>query len=789
MVPKTTNTSAQETLLNPTVDRYQPALTYLAHQALSEASLSRLFQKTVSLVANTLNIDYVRLWQFLSDGQTAKKVASIEKSQLIVSKSTEVLVVPSELKQVLGKNLVIVLTPENGTKDIVKLLPPVNSTTKSGLSVTIPGQDEPLGFIDAYTDKSRIFSDRDINFLEAVSHLLGTAIFRKRLENLLSIQTKILEGLATGTSLFEVYNNLCLLLEEQTPGSYCSILLYDPTDNKLKSGAAPSIPQDYAKALDGLIVREGAGSCGTAAFRGEQLFVVDIANDPLWADFRDFALGHGIGACWSTPFFAQNGDLLGTFAISHQVPTQPTAHHLQIIKTATHLASIANEAFRSTQELIDQAIYDNLTRLPNRAFFINELRGRIQSLEHLISWPEFAVLFLDVDNFKLINDTVGHSIGDQFLKVLSTRLKDLIGHKAILARLGGDEFAVLLEPLSCIGEAKSLAEEIQAAFSYPLLFEEQEVFVSVSIGIVQSSTNYQTPEEILRDADIAMYRAKANGKERSVVFDQTMRTEVLERVQLQAYLRQAVEKLTTTTESQFQLYYQPIVSLETGQISGFEALVRWFQPEKGLISPGVFIPLAEETGLIIPLGTWIFRQACMQLGKWQAQYPSAKDLVLSVNISCSQFYQVDLIEQIKEVLEKTPISPSCIKLEITESLLMDTNFASTHKLEQLKSLGINLSLDDFGTGYSCLSYLYQLPIDTLKIDRSFVQRLEEGETEIVRTIIALAHNLNMNVVAEGVETEKQKNSLKTLGCEFGQGYLFSKPVPPEIIETLLNCQI
>lgn len=441
----------------------------------------------------------------------------------------------------------------------------------------------------------------------------------------------------------------------------------------------------------------------------------------------------------------------------------------------THFVSVMREVTERKiveEQLRRNAFHDSLTGLPNRLLFMERLS---QTVERANEDPDyrFALLFLDLDRFKVINDSLGHMIGDQLLIAIARRLEGCLNKHDTVARLGGDEFTILLENIKNDTDAAKVAERVQKALSTPFNLSGHEVFTSASIGITLSSTDFDRPEDLLRGADIAMYRAKAQGKACHEVFDHDMHTHVVALMQLENDLRRAVER------QDFELYYQPIVALATGRIMGFEALVRWQHPEQGIISPAKFVPIAEETGLIIPLGQWVLREACRQLKQWQDEFSSEPPLTVSVNLSSRQFSQPSLINQIRQILVETGIDAHCLKLEITESAIMENTESAMDMLLQLKAMGIQLSVDDFGTGYSSLGYLYRFPMDVLKIDRSFVSRVDvDGEKlELVRTIITLAWNLGMDVVAEGVETTKQLAQLKALKCEYGQGFLFSKPLP------------
>jgi diguanylate cyclase (GGDEF)-like protein len=472
--------------------------------------------------------------------------------------------------------------------------------------------------------------------------------------------------------------------------------------------------------------------------------------------------------------------------------------------------------------------------LPNRALFVDRL-------EHVLSLKKrhkdylFAVLFLDLDRFKVVNDSLGHAIGDQLLVAIARRLEICLRNGDTVARLGGDEFVILLEDIQGINEATSIANRLQQKITSPMLLDGHEVFITASIGIAMSSLEYLEPTNLLRDADTAMYRAKGLGRSRYEVFNSSMHAHALQLLQLENDLRRAAESIAdrpreqderqeqfggskTSEDStirdlraksfqsplpplspspQFIIHYQPIVSIATNTITSFEALVRWQHPERGLVSPIEFIPIAEETGLIVPLGRWVLRTACHQIRQWQQLFPCNPPLSVSVNLSVKQFSQPDLIEYIDQVLEESHLEGSSLKLEITESVLIENSESVTAMLVELRTRNIHLCIDDFGTGYSSLSYLHRFPTNTLKIDRSFVSRMgvkfdiSKGEidpTEIVRSIVTLSHNLGMDVVAEGVEEASQLNLLKGLKCEYAQGYFFSKPIDSETAAVLIQQQ-
>jgi diguanylate cyclase (GGDEF)-like protein len=419
------------------------------------------------------------------------------------------------------------------------------------------------------------------------------------------------------------------------------------------------------------------------------------------------------------------------------------------------------------RQLLHDAFHDALTFLPNRSRFTELLRRSI-SRARLDSNYSFAMLFLDLDRFKVVNDSLGHAVGDQLLVAAARRLEQCVRPGDTVARLGGDEFTVLIDNTSSVNDATRVAERIMIELQRPFYLQGQDVFVSASIGIALSGTGYQIPDDLLRDADLAMYRAKANGKSRYEVFDQKMHAHAVALLQLETDLRLAIER------EEFRIMYQPVIAATTGRIAGVEALVRWEHPQRGLVSPDEFLHVAEETGLVVPMGNLVLREACRRMAEWRRHHPSTADVTISVNLSARQFSHPDLVARVTDALKTSGLPPRCLRLEFTESVLIEREGPVIDTFAQLHALGIRLDLDDFGTGYSSLGYLHRFDLDGLKIDRSFVSNIgPNGEgSEIVRTIVALANNLGMEVIAEGVETPEQLSVLQAVGCDLVQGYLF-----------------
>jgi diguanylate cyclase (GGDEF)-like protein/PAS domain S-box-containing protein len=439
------------------------------------------------------------------------------------------------------------------------------------------------------------------------------------------------------------------------------------------------------------------------------------------------------------------------------------------------------ERKQAEAQLLHDAFHDALTGLPNRALFLDRLAQALERAQRHAP-DSFAVLFLDLDRFKVINDSLGHLSGDQVLTELATRLHRLLRPADTLARLGGDEFVILLEDLLAPQDAEVVAKRIQEEMKAPFMLDGQPFFVSASVGIVIGAAGYERAEDILRDADTAMYRAKAEGKARYALFDPSLRERAVTRLELEGDLRLALNR------HEFQVFYQPILSLETSQVSGFEALLRWFHPTRGPIAPADFIPVAEETGTILSIGRWVLREACCQLHRWQDRFPRRPPLTMSVNISGRQFTQPAFADHLQQTLQETGLNPQTLKLEITESLFLADSKIVVNALTRVRELGVQLLIDDFGTGFSSLGYVQHFPIQTIKIDRLFVQQMGAAgkQAEVAQTLVHLANELGLGTIAEGIETVEQLTQLRAMACEAGQGWLFSKAESPAELEAYLE---
>ncbi|NET90314.1 MAG: EAL domain-containing protein [Kamptonema sp. SIO1D9] len=510
----------------------------------------------------------------------------------------------------------------------------------------------------------------------------------------------------------------------------------------------------------------------------EQLYV----EPNCYLEFQRLMKEEGIVSSFEAQFYRQDGNLIWVLMNARAVYNDRG-------KISYYEGSIINISDRKEKEehLRYHASHDGLTQLWSRSFFLERVEQAIACVHQQQDY-RFAVLFLDVDGFKLVNDSLGHIVGDRLLVAIAQRLRQCLRGGDTLARLGGDEFTILVARLQDLNDAIAIARRVKAAFQPPFAIAGQEIYAGVSIGIVEGNSNYQKPQELLRDADTAMYRAKRQGKGGYAIFDATMRVEAIERLELETDLRRALER------NELEVYYQPIVSVSTGKITGFEALLRWHHPQRGMISPGQFIPVAEEAGLISLIGEWVLREACRQTALWNQRFcargnhsqSKSASLQMSVNLSVQQFTS-DLSKIVADILAETGVTGRDVKLEITETALMADPNSAIAILRKLKEQEILLCLDDFGTGYCSLSYLHTFPIDILKIDRSFVSRIHNNG-EIVRTIVSLAHNLNLDVIAEGVESIEQLQQLQLLNCKYAQGYFFSKPLNKDAATVLLAQQ-
>ncbi len=577
------------------------------------------------------------------------------------------------------------------------------------------------------------------------------------------LQNLILVGVASGQTLKAIMDLLCREVEGIAPAVICSVVSVDPLGH-VHPIACPSLGDDYANAIDGLSVGPRAGSCGTAAYRGEPVEVTDIATDPLWEDYRSLVLPLGLAACWSTPIRARDGEVIGTFAFYYRTPRGPSDFDRRIVETCVHLSAIAIEHENAQLRIQELAFLDALTGLPNRACFRQHAAEVLDAAAR--SGELLAIHYIDLDAFKDVNDTLGHWIGDLLLGQVAHRVQSCLSRDEIITRLGGDEFAIIQTRPRDREDVCGLAGELVALFAEPFDIEDHEILIGASIGIVCAPDDGTDLINLLKKADLALYRAKNEGRGTYRMFEQEMFERVQARRILENDLRQALAR------SEFELVFQPIVAIGTCEIVSAEVLVRWNHPTRGTISPIDFIPIAEETGLIVDLGEWIFRQACREAATWPSH------IRVAVNLSPIQLRKETFGLDVVSVLEETGLPAGRLDFEITETVPLNADAGMRHTLFHLKQLGIRIALDDFGTGYSSLSYLASFPFDRIKIDKSFVGELDQREdaTSIVRAILGLAEDLGMSTTAEGVETADQLVWLAQRGCTEGQGYYFSRPL-------------
>ncbi|WP_052672555.1 EAL domain-containing protein [Aliterella atlantica] len=750
----------------------QTTVTKISQTAVVETDLFALMQTAISAIAQTLKVEYASILESLPYSQALLLRAGVGWQQDFVGQATLETATHTQIGYQLinNKQLVIEdLKAETIWSDLGLLQ---EHQIVSSLNVLIATSQEPYGVLSVHETKSRTFSADEIYFLQAIANVLAIAIERKRAETILvraqtaetakqNLEKEVTERLRVETALRESEQRYILAANGANDGLWD----WDLKNNRLYFSPRWKSMLGYEQHEIGNSIQEWFNCIHPEDVEG----------------FKSALSKHlqGLTTHFEFEYRIQHKCNSDRWMLSRGLAVQDeNGNPYRIAGSQTDITE--RKLFEN--QLLHDAFHDSLTGLANRALFIDRLEHRIklnQRQERL-----FAVLFLDLDRFKVVNDSLGHIYGDQLLIAFAQILSPCLRSIDTLARLGGDEFAILLEDLNTIGDAIEVANRIQAQLEPPFqLASECQIFTSVSIGIALAKKSDKSAENLLRDADTAMYKAKAQGKARYEVFDPAMHAKALTRLQLENDLRLALDS------QELQVHYQPIVAMQTGMITGFEALIRWQHPSYGWVSPVDFIPIAEETGLIVPLGYWILRQACRQLCQWQAKFPTSPPLTVSVNLSPKQFSQLNLIEQIKQILQATGLEAQSLKLEITEGTIVENAEAAAKMLMQLRTLGVKLYIDDFGTGYSSLSYLHRFPFDALKIDRSFVKRISaNGEnTAIIQTIVTLAHNVGTYIVAEGVETQEQLAQLQKLdtGKGLAQGYLFSKPLDAEAIATLL----
>ncbi|WP_447764124.1 sensor domain-containing protein [Pseudomonas reinekei] len=583
------------------------------------------------------------------------------------------------------------------------------------------------------------------------------------------LQEKVIGALLKEESLESVLTLLCHEIERIAPEVIVSILSVDSA-GILHPLASPGLPTDYSRAIEGLSIGPVAGSCGTAAYRGEPVLVTDINHDPLWADYKHLAQKSGLQACWSLPVRNGCGRIAATFALYFREARGPDPLHAHLVTAGTHLCMLALEREEARQSIRKMAFYDGLTGLPNRSFLLAQAQRSL--LEMAREQAELAVLFIDLDRFKQINDALGHASGDELLRVMAQRLRSMLRESDLVGRLSGDEFVLVLTRMDST-QVTTFLERLMALLNRPSTIAGTSVVVSASVGISLFPADGQDMESLLHRADIAMYQAKRTERGSFSFFVEEMNRIAQDRLVMETALRNALASDT------LQLFYQPQIDLNSGRLVGVEALARWRHPTLGDISPSQFVPLAEECGLINELSQWVLQEACEQLAQWRQQglvIPS-----LSINLSPINFHNLNLAELIDDQLRRYGLQPSDLCVEVTEGLLLSKSPGTEQTIRDLHALGVRLAIDDFGTGYSSLGYLRHLPISELKLDKSFVDDLEYDTScrALSESVIGIGKGLSLQVVAEGIECAIQRDILKAQGYEVGQGNFFSIPLPGE----------
>lgn len=593
-------------------------------------------------------------------------------------------------------------------------------------------------------------------------------------------RSRVLEALAKGTPIRDILTILAHGVEQKVRGWLCSILLLDENAECLLLGAAPSLPGHFNVAVHGLRVGDRIGSCGTAAFRGERVVVEDIRSHPYWEGVREDAARAGLVSCWSDPIRSSKGEVLGTFAIYQKQTAYPDADDIEIIQQSCHLASIAIERKRLDDLMWAHANNDPLTKLPNRRLFRDRLQQEIKKTQR--ARLALALLFIDLDLFKEVNDTLGHDIGDLLLVDVAHRISACVRASDTVARISGDEFTVILPELHETECIENIAQKILHELTQPFRIGKETIYISASIGITLYPDHADDLEGLLKNADQAMYVAKAEGRNSYSYFTRQLQEDAQHRMHLIKDLRDALP------QKQMSVYFQPIVDMKNGRIIKAEALLRWSHPERGMVSPEQFIPLAEEVGLIKDIGNWVFRESAGWMKRWHDLEMGC--LQVSVNKSPRQFTTDQIQNDWLDHLQSIGLPASCIVVEITENMLLNEREDVKEKLLHLRDAGIQVAIDDFGTGYSSLSYLKKFDIDYLKIDQSFVRDLASDPNDLAlsEAIIVMAHKLGLKVIAEGVETEAQHDMLLNAGCDYAQGYLYARPMPAEEFDAMLARQ-
>jgi diguanylate cyclase (GGDEF)-like protein len=618
-----------------------------------------------------------------------------------------------------------------------------------------------------------------------VSRLYGTVqdvTERKRTESFEADRNRILQSIIQNQPLSDILNDLVKAMEHQFPGGTGCLCLVQ--DERIAVAAAPGLSETFVQVLNSLPVGPESGCLGSTAYLGQPMIAPDISRSPFWLSCLDAASQEGIRASFSAPILSGKGRMLGTISLFFGQVHHASQEDIKLTEKMAQMAAIAIEQCHLSELLVHQAKHDALTGLLNRSALAQLLSYRVNGNGGGPKSSSAALLLIDLDRFKRINDSLGHQIGDLLLCQVAERLRDCVRKNDLLGRIGGDEFLLALYPLSKLSDAKKAAERILKGLTKPFYVQGHQLHIGASIGISVFPDDGQDTAVVQKNADIAMYVAKNEGGNCFQFFSQDMNASFSQRLQIENDLRKGIER------DEFELHYQPQYDLKSGKLVALEALIRWNHPENGRIPPDRFIPIAEETMLIIPIGAWVIREACRQSALWLSQgYPPIR---VAVNVSAAQFTQPDFAQIVASALQENHMDPGLLEIEITETVILRDKEVVRKNLGELKKMGVVTTIDDFGTGYSSITYLRQMPLDCLKIDRSFINELFGEEVASLRTrnlvkaFVALAKNLNLKLVAEGIENTEQCEFVSMLGCEMGQGFLFSAPLPAREIASIFD---
>jgi diguanylate cyclase (GGDEF)-like protein/PAS domain S-box-containing protein len=672
-------------------------------------------------------------------------------------------------------------------QDLLDLVPPEHRVATGAALGVITAEPGRRGLLDmrllaadgAYRDyeglADNLVKDPDV---AGVLIVVRDVEERNRIQEAHRSQADVLELIASEAPLHDVLQALVVSVEGQLEDKICTVLLTELTDGRLvfRHGASPGMPGLYRDALEGRQITDHPSPCGQAIRSSTAVLVPDIFADTRFTAMRGLAQVCEVRSCWSFPVVSPtSGDVLGTFALYGRSPGLPDAHTERVLARASRLVAIALDHQTLLARLEHQAHHDDLTGLPNRMALLKRLTDGLRRCNG--DEPGPAVIFLDLDRLKIVNDSLGHDVGDELLVSIAERLSAALPPDAMVARFGGDEFVVLVDRPGDAARTEAMARQVLAAVADPVRLAGRLITPSASAGVVVAAPG-QSATEMLRDADIAMYRAKHRGGARIAVFTEDMRQRAFDRLDLEGEIRHGL------ANDEFRVFFQPVIDLPAGNaLVGFEALVRWQHPQRGLLAPGAFIDLAEETGLIVDLGEWVLRTVAATVHGWSVEVPQLRGTV-AVNLAAKQLDAPGFVSVVRTAMGEMGDWSLC--LEFTESALMGDSSASRVIIDELAGLGASLAIDDFGTGFSSLSYLTRLPVSTLKIDQSFVHDLDKpAGVAVAAAVLNLATGLGLSVIAEGIETEAQRAALLALGCRLGQGFLLGRPMPEDEARSFL----